>query len=333
MRTDIFGASGMGYVVIESERFEGWRSFLQDGIGLHREFMDQSCLAFRMDEHLRRVIIKRGPGEDVSAVGWQLCDKATLDVLLKRLSARRIPVQESSPAEAAERGVRRFWRFIGPKRMTIELFHEPITTDQPLSMRSAGFITGEHGMGHMAITTRRAEEMRRFWEEIFDARYSDSIVEQLAGVTLDIDFLRVNPRHHSIAIAQVRGLAMDPIRTKIQHMNLLTTSVSELTDAFVRCRNLGFEMAHEIGEHPNDREQSFYVISPSGFEVELGWNALAVDEATWQPTTYKGISLWGHKPPRQGRWQKLTTNLGNFSRGLRSLRKPEYSPLQESKEQ
>lgn len=332
MRTDIFGASGMGYVVIESERLDSWRSFLEDAIGLHCQSSSSSCLAFRMDAHQRRIIIKHGSSEDFSAVGWQLRDQATLDVVLKRLSARSIPVAEGSAAEASERGVRRFWRFIGPKCIAIELFYEPLITDEPLNMRCAGFITGEHGMGHLAITTRRASEMRRFWEEIFDARHSDSIVEKLAGLTLDIDFFRVNPRHHSIAIAQVRGISMDPIRTKVQHMNLLTTSASELTDAYIRCRQLGFEMAHEIGEHPNDREQSFYVISPSGFEVELGWNALVVDESIWQTATYRGISLWGHKPPKLGPWHKFLINFGNFTRGLRSLRRSEYSPLQESKE-
>ncbi|MCY1288360.1 2,3-dihydroxybiphenyl 1,2-dioxygenase [compost metagenome] len=110
-------------------------------------------------------------------------------------------------------------------------------------------------------------------------------------------------------------------------MNMLTVSVAELTAAFLRCRALDFEMAHEIGEHPNDREQSFYVLSPSGFEIELGWNALEVDEATWSTTTYEGISLWGHKPEKTGTWAKLTTNLSNFGRGLRSLFNPEYSPL------
>ncbi|WP_339651330.1 VOC family protein [Halopseudomonas pelagia] len=330
MKTDIFGASGLGYVVIESERIDPWRSFLEDGIGMHCQFADQACLAFRMDKHLRRLIIKRGPAEDFAAVGWQLRDQATLDVVLERLSTSHIAVQEGSAAEAAERGVKRFWRLVGPKRLAIELFFEPLTTNEALNMRCAGFVTGEQFMGHLAITTRRAEDMRRFWEEIFDARFSDSIVEQLAGVTLDIDFFRVNPRHHSIAIARVRGLPIDPIRTRAQHMNLLTSSVADLTAAFLRCRKLGFEMAHEIGEHPNDREQSFYVISPSGFEVELGWNPLTVDERTWQPTTYQGISLWGHKPPKTGLRQSIATNGGNLVRGLRSLRKPEYSPFQES---
>ncbi|UMZ09494.1 VOC family protein [Pseudomonas sp. MPFS] len=329
MKQDIFGASSMGYAVIESNQLDRWQALLQGGIGLHLEHADSQLLAFRMDQHQRRIIVQRGPAEDFAAIGWQLNDQDTLHIVLQRLRARGIAIHESTAAQAAERGVVRFWRVLGPKRMAIELFVEPLTSQEPLSMLSEGFITGESGMGHLAITSRRGKDMRRFWQEIFDARQSDSVVEHLAGVTLDIEFFRVNPRHHSIAIAQVRGLALDPIRTKAQHMNLLTTSVAGLTDAFLRCRKLGFEMAHEIGEHPNDREQSFYVLTPSGFELELGWNALEVDEADWQVTTYKGISLWGHKPQKPGTWNKLKTNLGNFGQGLRSLRHAEYSPLQE----
>jgi hypothetical protein len=29
---------------------------------------------------------------------------------------------------------------------------------------------------------------------------------------------------------------------------------------------------------------------------EVGWNPIVVDEATWEPTTHQGISIWGHKP-------------------------------------
>lgn len=226
MNQDIFGASSMGYALIESNRLERWQAFLEDGIGLHLQHADRDCLAFRMDSHQRRIIVKRGPAEDFAAIGWQLRDQATLDIVLQRLQARGIAVQASSAAEAVERGVTRFWRVNGPKRLAVELFVEPLTTNEALDMLCAGFITGEAGMGHLAITSRRAKDMRRFWEEIFDARQSDSIVEQLAGVTLDIEFFRVNPRHHSIAIAQVRDLPIDPIRTKAQHMNLLVTSVA-----------------------------------------------------------------------------------------------------------
>ena len=317
----------MGYAVIESNHLDKWCSLLRDGLGLHLGHFDNQTLAFRMDSHERRIIVQRGSEEDLVAVGWHLRDQSTLDEVLARLQRAGIEVSLSDPESAAQRGVKQFWRVIGPKRLAVELFWEPLVTDESLWMLNSGFVTGEAGMGHLAITSRKPLQMRRFWEEIFDARASDHIVEQIAGLTLDINFFRVNERHHSIAIACLRGVPMDPIRTRVQHMNLLTTSRVDLTDAFVRCRKLGFEMAHEIGEHPNDREQSFYVMTPSGFELELGWNALVVDEAHWQTTSYQGISLWGHRPEKTGTWNILKTNFGNFVRGTRSLLKPEYSPL------
>ena len=328
MNQDIFGATRMGYVVIESAHLDRWTAFLEEGIGLHKQHVDSNLIAFRMDEFQRRVMVTHGPAEDIAAVGWQLENKQVLETVLKRMQKHGIQCQASTPEQAAARGVKEYWSFLGPKRMVIELFVEPLLSDEPLNMLCSGFVTGEAGMGHMAITTRRAKDMRRFWEGIFDARYSDTIVEKMGSAVVDIEFFRVNPRHHSVAIAQVRDLQMDPVRTKVQHINLLTRNIEDLTEAFLRCRRLGFEMAHEIGEHPNDREQSFYVMSPSGFEVEVGWNALEVDEATWEPTTYRGISLWGHKPEKRGRWHKLTTQTRAITQGLRSKRIPEYSPLE-----
>lgn len=326
-RADLFGASRMGYVLIESEHLDRWRQLLKDGLGLHLAGTTPASLAFRVDEHCRRIMIRRGSAEDVIAAGWHLRDRQTLDEMLARLARRGIPVEQGGAAEASERGVEAFWRFMGPKGMAIELFVDPILTDEPLDMLSPGFVTGASGLGHFAITSRLPAQMRKFWEEIFDARYSDAIVERIGGLDLDIDFLRVNERHHSIAIANVRKVPIDPIRTRIQHMNLLTVSLESLSDAFRRCRRLGFEMAHEIGQHPNDKELSFYVISPSGFEIELGWNALPVDEEAWKPGRYQGISLWGHKPQKAGALHKFLANVGNFGRGIRSLAAPEYSPM------
>jgi catechol 2,3-dioxygenase-like lactoylglutathione lyase family enzyme len=219
----------------------------------------------------------------------------------------------------------------GPKGLAVELFVDPRISAEPLDMLAGGFVTGAGGMGHVAMTTRRPEAARGFWREIFDARLSDEIVETLAGVTLDIGFLRFNERHHSIALANVRGLRLDPIRTKVQHFNLLAASLDDVTAAFRRCKALGFEMAHEIGQHPNDKEISFYVLSPSGFEVELGCEALTVDETSWRPNSYRGISLWGHKPQRHSFFNTLAINAGNFWRGLLSLLRPEYSPLAKAK--
>lgn len=325
--TDLFGAVSLGYIVVESRRLERWKVFLRDGLGLHLAASDDRSLAFRMDGHARRLVVKHGPAEDVAAIGLQLRDASTLQVVLDRLKQRRVDTQDGSEEEAALRGVQRFLRVKGPKGLPIELFVGAQASTEPLDMRTSGFVTGAGGMGHVAMTTRRPEAARNFWREIFDARLSDEIVEHLAGVTLDIGFLRLNERHHSVALAAVRGLRLDPIRSRVQHFNLLAASLDDVAQAFRRCKALGFEMAHEIGQHPNDKEVSFYVLSPSGFEVELGCDALTVDETSWVPTSYQGISLWGHKPQNPSVFNQLAINAGNLWRGLLSLLRPEYSPL------
>jgi hypothetical protein len=41
---------------------------------------------------------------------------------------------------------------------------------------------------------------------------------------------------------------------------------------------------------------SFYVQSPSGFNVELGWKGLMIDEDAWTVRTFTGRGeMWGHR--------------------------------------
>ena len=325
---DLFGRVQLGYIVIESERLDDWKRFAHQGVGLHLDAENESGLAFRIDAHQRRLVINRGPAEDVTTLGIQLLDENTFQLAKEQLQEHGISWEKGSVKAARERGVKSFIGVKGPKGLRIELYCEPLETNAPLKMLCRqGFVTGGSGMGHVAITTRYPTEMIEFWQSIFGARVSDYIVEKIAGMTLDITFLRFNERHHSIAIAATREVAMDPIRTRIQHLNLLAIDLDDLAAAYQRLLKLNFEMAHEIGQHPNDKEISFYVTTPSGFELELGWNALTVDETTWQINHYDGISLWGHKPRRSGVLHSLGINIGNFRRGLRSLFSDEYRPF------
>ena len=99
-----------------------------------------------------------------------------------------------------------------------------------------------------------------------------------------IRFLRVNERHHSVAIAGIHGLGVDPIRTTIQHLNTQVSTLDGLLAAYERVIDHGFRMQWSVGQHTNDRELSFYCVTPSGFEWELGWNPIVVT-AEQEPTS------------------------------------------------
>ena len=44
-------------------------------------------------------------------------------------------------------------------------------------------------------------------------------------------------------------------------------------------------VVNSLGQHSNDPMLSFYVQSPAGFNIELGWKGLMVDDDTWTPAT------------------------------------------------
>jgi hypothetical protein len=73
--------------------------------------------------------------------------------------------------------------------------------------------------------------------------------------------------------------------------------------------------ALSVGQHTNDRELSHYARTRSGFEWEVGWNPITVDENTWEPTTHKGIGTCGHTPVGN----TIITKLAQFKHAARSL--------------
>jgi Glyoxalase/Bleomycin resistance protein/Dioxygenase superfamily len=165
------------------------------------------------------------------------------------------------------------------------------------------------------MTSKKPHQIRCYYNTVFDARLTDYIDETISGLKFKIRFLRVNQRHHSVAVAAVNRLPINPIRTRVQHLNIQVAQLDDMTASYQRVKELGFGMALAVGQHTNDRELSFYAMTPSGFEWEVGWNPIVVDEKTWEPTTYQGISIWGHA--REG--QTIIDKLAQFKAAGQSL--------------
>ena len=135
-------------MVVESRQLPEWQRFARDGLGLHVDALGTGTLALRIDAHQRRLIVRDGAAEDITAIGWQLHDEHALQLALKRLRAAQLDVREIGGAEAAERGVERLWAFTGPKRLRFELFTRPLTTPAALQMRCSVLPHRDMGLGH-----------------------------------------------------------------------------------------------------------------------------------------------------------------------------------------
>ena len=313
---DIFGNLRLGYVVIESAKFGDWRRFGRDAMGMHLDKSMRDVLRFRLDEIECRFLVQRGPAEDVTALGWEIDDHDSFDEILDRLMRHGVPAACGSAEEAALRGVERLVRFPGPNGLTQEIFTRPARSATPLRLSlDGGFVTGDAGLGHVALTSKKPQQVRGYFNTVFDARLTDFIDETISGLKFKIRFLRVNQRHHSVAIAAVNRLPINPIRTRVQHLNVQVAELDDMAASYRRVKDLGFDMALGVGQHTNDRELSYYAVAPSGFEWEVGWNPIVVDEKTWEPTTHQGISVWGHRPEGQ----TIVGKLARFKAAGRSL--------------
>ena len=318
----VFNRVRMGYAVIESSKPDAWRLLLGEALGMQADALPDQSVSARMDDHERRLLVVPGPSEDLKALGMELADEQALSIVRQRLQKRGIEVRESTAEAAQQRGVTHFWHFTGPKALEIELYCQARLIDTPPRMATSGFVTGDKGFGHVAMSTRRPDQMKQFWREIFDIRHTDDVHYTIDGVSLCFEFMRFNERHHSIAFVYTPKIRLDPIRTRIQHLEVQAATLDDLSAAWERCRALGLSIAMSVGQHANDKAVSFYVATPSGFDIEYGWNPLVVDEASWQPAVWNRISTWGHR--FEG--QTLAGRISQLGRGVASLLREEYRP-------
>jgi 3,4-dihydroxy-9,10-secoandrosta-1,3,5(10)-triene-9,17-dione 4,5-dioxygenase len=67
--------------------------------------------------------------------------------------------------------------------------------------------------------------------------------------------------------------------------------------AYDKCRDGAATLVNTLGRHSNDQMLSFYVRTPSGFDLEYGCFGLQVDEDRWEAVEhrYPVESWWGHK--------------------------------------
>jgi catechol 2,3-dioxygenase-like lactoylglutathione lyase family enzyme len=101
-------------------------------------------------------------------------------------------------------------------------------------------------------------------------------------------FLHLNPRHHSLAFIQTG-------KNAVHHIMMELFSFDDVGQAYDIALGEEGRVGVTLGRHTSDFITSFYSFTPSGFMVEYGWGARAIDVDTWQAAERKeGPSLWGH---------------------------------------
>ena len=185
----------------------------------------------------------------------------------------------------------------------------------PGSRRAGGFVTGEPASGTSRSTTQEAapgarllqHRVRRAAHRLHRRDDQRSQVQDPVPAGQRTPPLRRDRRRQPVAAQpdpHPRAAPQHPGRRPRRHDRLVSAGEGTRLRDGARRRT-----AHQR------QGTVLYAVTPSGFEWEVGWNPIVVDETTWEPTTYQGISIWGHTPEGQ----TIVDKLAQFKIGARSL--------------
>ena len=288
--------SALGYVALNVSDIDTWVDQMTSIFAMEVvPRVDSDAIDLRIDEMHHRFTLYPGDEDSVAAVGWEVNSLQDMNALVGRLRHYGVDVTECTEAERDERRVSKLYRFVDPASgMKSELFHAPevgqfqFTPPRGIS----GYKTKGLGLGHIVCITKDYEESKRFYTEVMGFSISDYIVWD--NKVMDATFLHCNARHHSLAIMPPFGSFEGG---ELNHIMLEAQSLDDVGCAYDIVRDKQIPLLFEMGKHTNDHVHSFYMFTPSGFAMELGYGGRLIDEGKWQIRSYDAPMLWGHRPP------------------------------------
>ncbi|MBL4744582.1 MAG: VOC family protein [Cycloclasticus sp.] len=300
MNSNKLTPSNLGYFVFKSDHLPEWEVFLRDLVGM--QISDRSTdeqLVFRMDRQEQRVVIEKGDGDDLSAVGWEFETDEALDEMVEHIKEQNINIVEADQTFCDSRAVKKAYICTDPDGVNHELYFAasiiPMNNSFKSSVMKEGFLADNMGAGHYVANANDIELSLNFYRKVLCMRLSDFIKGEVApgGPILEATFMHTKTgRHHSVACATI------PIPKKLHHFMLQYEDMNDVGLAYERFKESGATFFMGLGHHPNDQMFSFYVQTPSGFGLEIGWGGIIIEENKWEVKTYTQLSDWGHEQPK-----------------------------------
>ncbi|WP_100521027.1 VOC family protein [Mycobacteroides abscessus] len=273
-----------------SPRAREWSAFGPDLLGLGvADPRSDGAVRLRVDDTAWRIAIHPGATDDVAYLGWSVGGPEGLADAADRLHHAGVTVHTGNAGLAEKRDVDELAWFIDPFGFRHELsYGQRVIPGSFVPGRpGVSFVTGAEGLGHSVLIVPDFDAATRFFVELLGFRISDDIDDGIL-----VRFLHCNARHHSLAFTALPGMR------GFHHLMLEITDHRQVEAAWQMVQDRGLPVAMALGKHTNDEMYSFYVRTPSGFEIEYGCGGKTVDpDKPWKPGHYDAMSSWGHERP------------------------------------
>ncbi len=285
--------SQLAYIGIGVSDMVAWERFAKDMLGMEiGERSLDGTVYLRMDEYHHRIALHPSGEDDILYAGLATATPAAYEDGKAALKAGGVTWVQGTPEERENRRVVDFVKFeTGGLAFDLALgpyldFAKPFLPGRPMS----GFKTGTLGMGHVVLRTPTRDETAKLLIDALGFRISDYIGHMV--------FLHCNPRHHTLALQPESPNLPAATGKKLWHFMVETNSLDDVGTALDLAMQSQTPLATDLGRHTNDHMVSFYVMTPSGFEVEYGWGGRLIDDSVWQVVRHRNGNIWGHRSQR-----------------------------------
>jgi 3,4-dihydroxy-9,10-secoandrosta-1,3,5(10)-triene-9,17-dione 4,5-dioxygenase len=284
----------LGYFVAQTDNINEWKEYAEQVLGMMTSPTDEGGLYIKMDERPYRMLIIPGEEKCYVASGWELANQAAFNDAKQSLLDKSVSFEEADTAFCKVRGAQQILIVNDPAGNRHELYWGHISDRQPFTSPQGvpQFVTGEMGLGHTVLPAPNFDETYQFLTEILGFELSDLFNFKPApeAPNVRIYFMHcANARHHSLAICEF------PVPSGCVHAMVEVDSMTEVGRAHDRQQAHGVDLSATLGQHLNDKMISFYMKTPSGFDLEYGYDGLQVDN--WEEHCafeFSRVSLWGH---------------------------------------
>lgn len=284
---------GLSYFVAESADPVQWQQYARDVLGMMVSEAPAGGLYVKMDERPFRMLIVPGGESRYLASGWELASEKAFNAAIDVLDQADVSWRHGTAEQCNQRGVQALLHVTDPSGNRHELSWGHRSDCQPFVSPQGvpRFITGDMGLGHTVLPAPNFDATLAFAKEVLGFELSDifNFRPDPSAPPIRIHFLHCkNSRHHSLALAEY------PVPSGCVHVMVEVESMTEVGRAHDRRIAHDVPLSATLGQHLNDRMTSFYMKTPSGFDLEYGYGGLLVDWQDHSAFEFTRVSLWGH---------------------------------------
>lgn len=239
-------------------------------------------LYLRTDSRHHRVALTHGDSPSLSYIGWEVPGPSELRALAQRIDAAGLTAETVPDAVTAERRMTEVIAVTDPHGFRHEIGYGPKEQSSFVPARGDGFIGEEDGLGHVVLVI---PELSQAYRDFLTGVLGFTVYYDSTYHGMQVLFVRCNPRTHCLAALTVPGMK------GLDHFFVEARNLRDVGIAHDKATDRGLEMAMTLGSHRLDPGVSFYLRTPSGFNVELGSDMIRVD-GTEEPVMEE---VWGHR--------------------------------------